>query len=198
MRPSRAAMSELRRSSRAASAASKSGVRLSALSLGALLSSCLVTNKVDYDQPIIVSRLNRETPATEFSPLPVEPDEWCEREGKGYMLFEVAVSDLNREEELTLRYVANKVVVNSEIIPPTGEEGRGIIRFCIPQTDLDEACNLVEAVVASRFSFGDRRPYEARDGDVAIAHWWVIGNAEDNPSAAFFDCPDARPDAGVP
>jgi len=192
-------MSERKKPSRAAIAVSKSGVRLGALSLGALLSSCLVTNQVDFDQPIIVSTVRRESPATEFSPLPVEPDEWCEREGRGDFLFEVAVSDLNIEEELQLRPVVNKVVVKGgEIIEPTGRESRGIIPFCVRRSDLRQPCNLVEAVVASRFFLDTSRPYEARDDDVAIAHWWVIGSAEDNPSASFFDCPDARPDAGVP
>jgi len=193
-------MSELRRSSRAASAVSRNRVCLSALSLGALLSSCLVTSKVDYDQPVITSELKRTEPTTEFVPVPVEPDEECERLGFGQVRFAVEIRDLNVAEDLVLRIMVNKENVADYDVPSSGEQLRALDPpfFCVKQDALDQPCNLVEALVSSSFPANRRDPYFARDGDLAIAHWWVVGNAEDNPSATFFDCPDARPDAGVP
>ena len=190
-------MSERRRSSRANIAAGASGAVL----LVGLLGSCLVTSKVEYDQPIIVSQVDRVFPTTEFTPMPVERDEECVREGNGHMRFAVEIRDLNREEELGMRIVVNKNLLRQIDVPPNGNELRELEDpfFCLEESDLAQPCNLVEVVVSSSFRGFDRRdPYGARLGDRAFVHWWVIGNAEDNPGATFLDCPDARPDAGVP
>jgi hypothetical protein len=193
-------MSDLKRPQRAASGTGRSGARMTALVLAGLLSSCLVTNNVDYHQPVITSELERIEPTTEFAPTPVEPDEECERLGLGQVRFAVEIRDLNREEDLVLRVMVNKQIVEDYDVPSSGEQLRSLDPpfFCIKQDDLDQPCNLVEALVSSSFPRNRQDPYFARDGDLAVAHWWVIGDAEDNPNASYLDCPDPRPDAGAP
>jgi hypothetical protein len=167
------------------------------LVLAGLLSSCLVTNKVDYDQPLISSELERIEPPAAFVALPVEPDESCERAGGAYMRFEIGIRDLNREETLYVRYLVNNESIDFVEVPLTGRADREPVQFCISRAKLNESCNVVEALVSSSLS-PNRLPYETRDGDRAAMHWWVIGSAEDNPSASYLDCPEPLPDAGAP
>lgn len=192
-------MSEPRRPPRAALRSAKRGIRATALSLFAVLASCLVTNRVNYDQPIITAELVRREPMAEFLTVPVEPDEECVRTGAGEVPFLVEIKDLNIEDQLELRIMVNNTFVEDIPVPPTGAEDREPVRFCVRATTLDNRCNLVEALVSSNFDRSTQRePYHTGLGDLASVHWWVIGDSANNPSASYLDCPEPVPDAGSP
>lgn len=167
------------------------------LAAAGLFTACLVTSKVDYDEPFIPSRVSRTAPRLgEFTSVPPERDQGCE-EMKGEMLFGIHVQDLNREELLRVQYVINHEYYSGDRIEPTGEQDREDLTFCIPFAELSRGCNLVEALVASEFnSRTDSRPYDALNGDLASVHWWVIGDPTMDPTASALDCPKDVLDAG--
>jgi hypothetical protein len=168
------------------------------LSSACALAACLVTNKVDYDEPIIPAQVERGAPRPdEFVGVPPVADEACQPNTNDYMAFSVNVSDQNREEKLQVRVLINHEIVHTDSLPITHDEQRDAFPFCLDESDLKAPCNLVEVLVASDFGTSSR-PYFAPNEDLASAHWWVIGKAVDNTYASYLDCPDYLPDGGLP
>lgn len=170
--------------------------RLVALTGASALASCLVTNKVDYDQLAIPAQITRLPPREdEFQRVPAEPDEPCPMEAReSWMGFEVQIKDLNNQE-LDVRVLVNGDPVRGPTSASVEQQEAGLF-FCIKRTDLKDGCNSVELLLASKFG---PDPYEAPNGDLATAHWWVIQRAEDDPYASYLDCPHAyQPDGGMP
>jgi hypothetical protein len=162
-------------------------------------SACLVTTKVDYDQAIVPSQVERIDPRPEeFVYVPDDPDEECAREGAGHMRLGIQISDLNLEESLQVRVTIDKDYFKGYDVAANGDKEREPLHFCIPESRLRQPCSLVEALVASRFATPTDPPDVTRDGDLASAHWWVIGKAVDNTYASFQDCPNYLPDGGFP
>jgi hypothetical protein len=195
-------MSDMLRGRFAGGRANGFGLRVAVFAVVALLQACLVTSKVDYDQPAIPATVERTgARSAEFQRVPPEADD-PNCDGGGYMRFDVQISDLNREEDLDLRYVVNKRYINAREVPANGTEDRQDTFFCLEQEDLPKPCNLVEALVSAKFDRSTSPPsgpYGTSYGDLASAHWWVIGGSVQMPAANYLNCPDANfPDAGEP
>jgi hypothetical protein len=194
-------MSDMKRSGFNDGRAQNRSWRVAALIAAHLASGCLVTRDVNYDQPAIPAQVERAgaRPA-EFEQAPNEPDEAClgEREGN-YMRFAVQVNDLNVEEELEVIILVNgRFVRGLENIPPNDhQEPRKEVSFCLDESVLPRACNFVQVNVSARFR-DTSVPLESPYDDISETHWWVIGNAPDNPYASYIDCQDALPDGGMP
>jgi len=166
--------------------------------------SCLVTDKPEFGEPNVPASLRIVRPATFTRVTPIE-DPLCATSSSStgpvnidrqQMGFEVEVFDANIADKLETRLLVNGDYAGEEDVPTTGEVARGLKRVCLAKRELKNACNHVELVVSRGFKGPGR--YRATDPeDLAIAEWWVLPAAAQNPMANGDACAGLI-DAGVP
>jgi len=175
-----------------------------AILLGAAsLSSCLVTQEVEYDAPDSPPRISRMRPADSIVRVPYAPDTDCENE-KG-MAFEVRVADRDREQDL---YAV--VYLNGEYqrylfgpVPPStdGTDERSFVRRCVRLDSLNLSsvrCNQVMLAVSSSAEKLNLGPNGLElDPDWAAVEWTVLKSSLIDPQVSASECPAPLVDAGA-
>ncbi len=164
------------------------------VALSVALTSCLVTDRPEFGEPNIPANLRVVAPAT-FTRVPAAPDPQCEAD-RGYMAFEVLVSDSNIADTLEARLFINGVNAVEAAIAATGKVARAPIRLCPKLPRLRSPCSHVELVVSGKFL--GKGPYGVRDpDDLALVDWWVLPAAATNPMATEANCASLL-DGGLP
>jgi len=179
---------------------------LGLLSAGAALLSaqgCLVTDKVEFGELNAPPQVRIVSPRGAIVNAPTINDASCgNNRNRRYMKFQVAISDINVEDDVRLRIVVQgeelSGVVGIGLQPVTGKAQRATVDLCIDQNDLFPAgkpCSYVEFLV-SRDWDEFNPPYATTFANDRGADHIIVGaNSEDEPQSPKSDC---YTDVGAP
>lgn len=158
----------------------RAGALLSAALVGGLVSSCLVTDQIEYDRPNTPPEVIKEPPLG-FRTVPIIGDPECSpgtSDRSPWMSFPVRLRDVDVDDVVRVRIIVNGVRVQASNIKPNGKPERDYQRFCLEKHRLNAPCLHVEMVVSREFANpdGETDPYSPDEpNDLGYAEWWVLG-----------------------
>lgn len=165
--------------------------------LGALASSCLVTQEATYEAPDSPPRMARVLPEEHHVRVPLAPDPDCE--GAEAMPFEVRLADRDTAQTLYWELRLNGNVWQRGRAARSGDGlDREIKRECIPYATLNNAgrCNTVTMFVTSDYDKAiGAVARDELDFDSATVEWTVVRGSSD-PDVSVADCIPERPSEG--